>query len=182
MVQIVLALYRFSDTKTLQNEALDLKSVARFAVAQTAGLAELRKITVTETCSPDGCAAVYADGMAIQHLIANLVENAIKFSPIGGNVDVVLRNLDDCIQIEVRDSGFGLSDEEMSLLFVPFQRNRKPKRGPHSNSGLGLYLCKQIVESYKGKIECTSVEGQGATFTVTLPAMRKLSPASAEVP
>ena len=172
MVQIVLALYRFSDTRTLQNEAVDLKSAARYAIAQTSGLAELRKITITETCSPPPSASVYADSTAIQHLIANLVENAVKFSPIGGKVDLRIRQLENNIKIEVTDSGFGLSEEEMSLLFLPFQKHRKGKRGVHSNSGLGLYLCKQIVESYKGQIECTSVEGQGATFTVTLPALK----------
>ena len=170
MVQSVLALYRYSDNKALQVEEVDVQSAAKYAVAQTSGFAESRKITVNQICEGQGLLPVHADSTAIQHLIANLIENAIKYTPTGGTVDVNLKMVDDSIQIEVRDSGLGLSAEEMKNLFLPLQRSRMSKRGNPANSGLGLYLCKQITESYKGHIECHSREGHGATFTVSLPA------------
>jgi signal transduction histidine kinase len=167
MVQSVLALYRYSDNKTLQIESVDVKQAAKFAVAQTSGFAESRKITVKQSCATNELQPIDADSTAIQHLIANLIENAIKYTPTGGVVDVNLDMIDEAIQIEVRDSGLGLSEIEMANLFLPMQR-KLTKRGNPANSGLGLYLCKQIVESYKGHITCKSREGHGATFTVCL--------------
>jgi PAS domain S-box-containing protein len=172
MVQSVLALYRYSDNKALQIEFVDVKAAAKYAVAQTSGFAESRKITVKQSCSTGDLRSIEADNTAIQHMIANLIENAIKYTPTGGVVDVSLAMIDDSVQIEVRDSGFGLSEVEMANLFVPLQR-KLSKRGNNANSGLGLYLCKQIVESYKGHITCESREGHGATFTVLLPAAKQ---------
>jgi PAS domain S-box-containing protein len=172
MVQSVLALYRYSDNKTLQIESVDVKQAAKFAVAQTSGFAESRKITVKQSCATNELQPIDADSTAIQHLIANLIENAIKYTPTGGVVDVNLDMIDEAIQIEVRDSGLGLSEIEMANLFLPMQR-KLTKRGNPANSGLGLYLCKQIVESYKGHITCKSREGHGATFTVCLPVTKQ---------
>lgn len=171
MVQIVLALYRYSDSKTLQKEPVDVKAVARFAISQTSGLAEAKNITVTETDTLRGTLAVYADSTAVQHLIANLLENAIKFTPAGGKVHLSLGEENGNIKIVVRDSGLGLSDQELKSLFHPVSQQRPGKRNILSNSGLGLYLCKQIVDSYRGQIGCKSIPGEGATFTVTLPTM-----------
>jgi PAS domain S-box-containing protein len=172
MVQIVLALYRYSDSKTLHSEPVDIKSAARFAVVQTSGLAQSRNVKVIETSSLTDSSAVYADSTAVQHLIANLLENAIKFTPSGGHVDLSLSQENGSIKIEVRDSGLGLSNQELKSLFHPVPQQRLGKRNMLSNSGLGLYLCKQIVDSYRGQIACQSMPGEGAVFTVTLPTMR----------
>jgi PAS domain S-box-containing protein len=169
MVQSVLALYRYSDNMALQIESVDVLAAVKYAIAQTSGLAESRKITVKGSCATKERLYIDADSTAIQHLIANLIENAIKYTPTGGIVDVSLSMIEESIQIKVRDSGLGLSEVEMANLFLPLQR-KLPKRGNNANSGLGLYLCKQIVESYKGHITCESREGHGATFTVSLPA------------
>jgi PAS domain S-box-containing protein len=172
MVQSVLALYRYSDNKALQVEDVDIKAATKFAVDQTSGFAASRKVSVRQSCATSELISLDADSTAIQHLIANLIENAIKYTPSGGIVHVTLDIIDETVQIEVRDSGLGLSEIEMANLFLPLQR-KLSKRGHPTNSGLGLYLCKQIVESYKGHISCQSKEGFGATFTVTLPAARR---------
>ncbi len=184
MVQSVLALYRYSDNKALQIESVDVKAAAKYAVAQTSGFAASRKITVNQSCAAGELRSIDADSTAIQHMIANLIENAIKYTPTGGVVDVRLAVIEDLVRIEVQDSGPGLSEVEMANLFVPLQR-KLSKRGNNANSGLGLYFCKQIVESYKGHIACESREGHGATFTVLLPAAKQkptTTTAAAKVP
>ena len=99
----------------------------------------------------------------------NLVSNALKFTPDAGYVSVVVEPAPGSVRIHVRDNGVGIPLDLQSLLFEPFTKARRPGLRGEPTTGLGLVLCKTIVEWHHGTIEVVSIEGEGTTFTVEIP-------------
>jgi len=97
---------------------------------------------------------------------SNLVENALRATGDGGRVDVVVRPG----ALSVRDTGPGLSDEDMGRAFDRFYLHRKYADGPSVGTGLGLAIVKELTEAMGGGVEVESGRGAGSTFTITLPA------------
>jgi two-component system response regulator VicR len=109
---------------------------------------------------------VRADPARLQQIVTNLLDNALKFTPPGGNVRLGAKKKDNSIVVEVRDTGRGISKEEQQSLFQPHQR----LKGEASEGlGLGLALCKMLVELHGGKIWVKSSVGRGSTFGFSLP-------------
>jgi len=111
------------------------------------------------------------DSDRMREAIDNLVSNAIKYSPIGGKISLLVTHDDDNAIIRVTDEGAGLSPEDLGRLFGRFQRlSAKPTAG-ESSTGLGLSIVKRIVDMHGGEVTADSPgPGQGSTFTITLPA------------
>jgi len=107
------------------------------------------------------------DAKLLRQILTNLVSNAIKYSPDGGNVGVNLSCEDSQIILQVSDSGIGISPEDQIQLFQSF--SRATNVGAISGTGLGLSIVKKCVELHGGEITLTSEVGVGTTFTVTLP-------------
>jgi signal transduction histidine kinase/ActR/RegA family two-component response regulator len=107
------------------------------------------------------------DGLGLGRVITNLVSNALKFTPKGGQVVVALQAMADEYRIAVRDSGCGIEPGEMHKLFERF--SRLEKHGGVAGTGLGLYVAKSIVAAHGGRIDVTSKVGQGSVFEVVLP-------------
>jgi signal transduction histidine kinase len=107
------------------------------------------------------------DGERVSQLLANLIANAIKYSPAGGEVRVAIHAGPSEAIIRVSDHGIGLSREQIGRLFQPFTRLHSGRE--IDGTGLGLYISKAIVEAHGGQIRVESEPGQGSTFTVTLP-------------
>jgi signal transduction histidine kinase len=107
----------------------------------------------------------------IREAIDNLISNAIKYSPVGGNISVQVDQDSNNTVIRVVDEGAGLSPEDIGRLFGRFQRlSAKPTAG-ESSTGLGLSIVKRIVDMHGGEVTANSAgPGQGSTFTITLPA------------
>jgi signal transduction histidine kinase len=108
---------------------------------------------------------VYADAMQIDRVIANLVDNAIKYTDSGGKVTVKLLNRDKDIIVQVMDTGMGIPGDHLPYVFDPFYRVNRDSKG----SGLGLSIVKIIVEANGGKIWVESMHGNGSNFRFTLP-------------
>ena len=104
----------------------------------------------------------------LDQVLTNLVSNALKYSPNGGQVLVRVRQLGETAQITVRDSGIGITPEERATLFQPFARGRNV-RPEISGTGLGLYITNRIVTNHQGAIFVKSDPGQGTSFIVQLP-------------
>lgn len=115
---------------------------------------------------------VYADRNRFTQVLFNLVSNALKFTPAGGSVKIDARRPDGDpqVEIQVRDTGLGLTPEQMARLFQPFSQVHDPMAVPATGTGLGLYICKGLVEAQGGRITVKSPgPGAGSTFTFTLP-------------
>jgi signal transduction histidine kinase len=105
----------------------------------------------------------------LDRIFVNLISNAVKYTPSGGSVTVTIRKTDGQAQVEVSDTGIGISMEALPHLFEEFYRAPNAKASGEVGTGLGLAIVKDLVERYSGRIEVASEVGQGAVFTVTFP-------------
>ncbi len=107
----------------------------------------------------------------IEQVLLNLILNARQAMPRGGFLRIEVRENVPArlVEIAVRDTGVGISPEKLRLIFEPFFTTKDPDDEGHGGTGLGLSVCRQIIEQHQGRIRVESVVGQGSTFTVKLP-------------
>ncbi len=110
-----------------------------------------------------------ADRRKLQQVLTNLINNAVKFSPDGGQVNIAAQPEDGMVKFSVSDEGVGIAPDQMKHLFQKFQRVREEGTVRVPGTGLGLYLCKHLIESHGGQIWVDSEPGQGSTFSFTVP-------------
>lgn len=113
---------------------------------------------------------VYADPERINQVIDNLFDNALKYTE-KGKITIGLTGNDKVVQFYVKDTGLGIPKEDLGHLFQKFYRVDSSKTRTIGGSGLGLFICKKIIELYNGRIWAESEEGQGSTFFVNLPRL-----------
>jgi signal transduction histidine kinase len=113
---------------------------------------------------------VLADADKLRQILVNLTENAIKYSPQGGHVDVRVARSGDKVRFSVRDQGIGIPLDQQAHVFDRFHRLDPNMTRGVGGLGLGLYICHQLVERMHGQIWVTSREGVGSTFAFELPA------------
>ena len=118
--------------------------------------------------SPAGLPPVTADPLRVEHIIYNLVENAAKYSPGGSRITVRLEANQHGVQTSVADQGIGIARESLGELFEPFKRLVSQSESTRG-LGLGLVVCKRLVEAHGGKIWVESQPGKGSTFFFTIP-------------
>ena len=112
---------------------------------------------------------VMGDENQLYRLVFNLINNAIKYTPDGGQITVVLDRSNDHALIEVRDTGIGIAQEAQTQIFERFYRVSYDRSRNTGGSGLGLAIAKAIVHAHKGNLTVQSELGQGSTFTIRLP-------------
>jgi signal transduction histidine kinase len=146
---------------------LDLAAIVRQAVAE----AQLRAAAsgITLTCDADTAVPVQADRGRMFRILDNLVSNAIKFTPGGGDVKVSVSQAAGFVRLEVQDSGIGIAADDQERLFERFYRTSTAVEQHFPGTGLGLYIARAIVEAHGGSIAVRSGAGEGASFSVALP-------------
>lgn len=107
----------------------------------------------------------------ISRVVYNLVGNAFKYTPAGGQVTIQLEQVEDNIVLSVSDDGYGMSEEQVNKLFQPYYRTKEARESAVSGSGLGLYIVKMLVSAHKGRVEAASALQKGTTFTIYLPIL-----------
>ncbi len=112
---------------------------------------------------------VRADELRLERILYNLLENSIKYSPQGGDIRVSARQENDQLIVAVTDQGIGISAKDQSKLFKPFHQIGQLKAGAPGGAGLGLLVCRRLVEAHGGRIWVESEVGQGSSFSFTLP-------------
>jgi two-component system phosphate regulon sensor histidine kinase PhoR len=103
--------------------------------------------------------------------LANLLENALKFTPDGGAVQVHAEAIEDCVVIKVSDNGIGIPPEALSRVFERFFRAEQPNAAHARGSGLGLSLVKAVVDAHNGRVWLESAPGHGTTVYMALPIL-----------
>jgi signal transduction histidine kinase/ActR/RegA family two-component response regulator len=162
----------------LDVQRLELAAIVEAALDSVRPSAEAKWITVRRTIDP-AAGLVFGDPNRLQQVVWNLLTNAVKFTPKGGKIDVIVQRVDSHVQIDVRDSGMGISAEFLPHLFERFRQADSSTTRKYGGLGLGLSIVKQLVELHGGGVEAQSGgDGQGATFTVSLPlrAVRDSAP------
>ncbi len=119
-----------------------------------------------------------ADRQRLQEILINLLSNGIKFTPAGGKTTLRIWRENHQVIFEVEDTGIGISQQQLPLLFETFQQLEHPLQRNYGGTGLGLALTKQLIELHGGTIEVESAVGQGSIFTVCLPSQTIIKPKS----
>ncbi len=119
---------------------------------------------------PDTLPLVKADALRVERILHNLLENAINYSPSDSEIGVTVSQEGNFIHVEVSDQGKGILPAEQGRLFEPFERLGRGQAYPPRGLGLGLVVCKRLVEAQGGRIWVESEPGRGSTFCFTLPA------------
>ncbi len=127
------------------------------------------KQTLTVYTTLQDTPIVNVDPLMIERAVTNLVDNAIKYTPNGGEVEILLLNRGDLILIGVRDSGFGISPENQKALFNRHVRIHRKEHRTIKGSGLGLFIVRSVAHHHGGEAWVESVEGQGSTFFISIP-------------
>ena len=159
----------------LEEEDLDLAELVRDGVRAMEPRAAGKEITLT--CEVETVPLVHVDRGRFLQVLDNLVSNALKFTPEGGEVHVRLGERDGNIRLEVSDSGMGISAADQRRLFERFFRAGNAVEQQVPGTGLGLYICRAIAEAHEGTISVRSELGEGSTFRLELPLVRSAVPA-----
>ena len=155
----------------LELQPIELESVLEAAINVVRPTAEAKGIHIHLNVN-QGPLTVSGDANRLQQVFWNLLSNAVKFTPSGGDVSVNLRQVDSCVEIEVTDSGQGISPEFLPFVFDRFRQADSTSTRQHGGLGLGLAIARHLIEIHGGAIEARSKgEGKGATFTVRLPSV-----------
>src|ERR1700730_5398862 len=125
---------------------------------------------------------VQVDAERIQNILANLISNAIKYSPGGGSVSCEVVTRGGVARVLVKDSGVGIARDDLPILFTRFGRISTPQTDPLPGTGLGLYLARQIARLHGGEITVDSAPGGGSTFTLHLPESALADPMGRPAP
>jgi len=176
MVQNFLDISKLEQSGGMQfdKKPIDIRQVAEEVMSGQKITAEAKGLGLEFSVSPEGNFTVNADPTKIKEVIFNLIDNAIKYTP-RGKVEVTLRadGQNKKVLLSVRDSGVGLTADDLVRLFTKFGRGKDAKRVNTHSSGLGLYLARQIVDAHGGRIWAESEgSGSGSVFTVELPTDR----------
>jgi signal transduction histidine kinase len=146
-------------------EELDMAEVVRDACDLFQPVAEINQVFIIQRL-PES-ATILGDKMKIQRAVSNLLDNALKYTPQGGTVTASVEGAPDQVTLSVNDTGPGISDRDLPHLFDRFFRGDRSRSLP--GTGLGLNLTLAIARAHGGDVKVTSVQGQGSTFTMTLP-------------
>ena len=157
-----------ADRLRLRPEPTDLAELATATVEAALPAAAQRGIELL--LEVDGRLPLEADAGRLRQVLDNLVSNALKFTPDGGLVTLSARNGDGPLRVEVTDTGIGIPQDELGLLFSRFYRASTATRRAIPGTGVGLVIARAIVEAHDGTISLESAEGAGTRVTVTLPA------------
>ena len=171
IVRNLLTLARFDDGRLkLLKEHLDLHELAEEAIASLVELAKERHVSVAVAGES---AVAPADPEYVRLVVANLVENAIKYAGAGAEVLVSTRNEGEDAVLEVADTGQGIPASAIPHLFDRFFRVESARASENSGSGLGLAITKEIIEAHGGRVELQSELNVGTRFTVRLPKFQR---------
>jgi PAS domain S-box-containing protein len=154
-------------TLSLEKGTVDLQQVAQDAVEAARPRAEKAEVTLGADTVP--VTLDQGDPDRLGQLVDNLISNALKFTPVGGSVDVRLRQREGAAVLEITDTGIGISAEDQEHLFERFFRAEHATERAIPGIGLGLSICAAIVQGSGGQISIQSAEGTGTTFRVELP-------------
>lgn len=162
----------------LECESFSLRQVVEDALLLYARQAQAKGLLIAQHRAPELPERLLGDGRKLAQIMNNLISNAIKFTP-RGHIDIVLSlaqaaSRESCtLRLEVRDSGFGIAEKDLGRLFTPFEQTAASRLYKGPGSGIGLALCKQLIELMGGSIAVTSQLGEGTSFVVHLPFARE---------
>ncbi len=154
---------------TYDIRSFDIRVLAQRALDEAIGPSNDRRF---ELITPDDLPLVLGDEERHWQVLTNLLSNALKFSPAQESIVIELSSIGDSVRVAVIDRGIGIAKDDLPKLFHKSERLVKSGNPITPGNGLGLYICKTLVEAQGGRIWCESAPGQGSTFFFTIPVAR----------
>ena len=171
LITDLLDLTRLESEEGVQNPApVDVRSVLMVVLSRHRPAARRKNITLSWKRS--GRAALYAvlgDETQLTSMFSNLVENAVKYTPSGGRVEVTAGSDEGEVVVRISDTGIGIPADNLARIFERFYRVDKARSKETGGTGLGLSIVRHIAENHGGRVTVASTLGEGSTFTVHLP-------------
>ncbi|MEA2101840.1 MAG: ATP-binding protein [Thermodesulfobacteriota bacterium] len=168
MIEHWLDISRIGGDSFLKDRAsLDLSSIMHNSIEEMRLLCEKRGISVTYD-THDSLPAVMGDEASILRVFVNIIGNASKYTPREGRISIRDEYDDYYVSMHISDTGSGIPEDHLAFLFEPFYQV-KGRQQEYRGSGLGLTFCKRIMDAHKGRIEASSEQGKGTTFSLRFP-------------
>jgi len=152
-------------------QAVDMNEVAYTVIGKYAGSAHDRGVSLRLLPSPN-LPPVWGDSKSLERALMALVDNAIKFSPHGGDVKISLSKHDDKVLVAVEDQGIGITKENLPRIFDRFYHLERSGDDLFGGIGLGLAITRQVIAQHQGSLDVVSTPGKGSTFSLTLKQWR----------
>jgi PAS domain S-box-containing protein len=170
MINDVLDLSRIeSGNLRLVIETLELSTVLAATAPMVQGEAEKRSITITQQLASNA-GLIRGDATRVRQILTNLLSNAVKYNNDGGRIHVASRLAGEMVELAVTDTGLGMSAQQLSELFQPFNRLGR-ERSRQEGTGIGLVISQRLAELMSGTLRARSVVGEGSSFILSLPAV-----------
>ncbi|MGF1507759.1 MAG: ATP-binding protein, partial [Anaerolineae bacterium] len=168
LINDLLELHRIEAGMGQQREQIYLSAIAEIVCTDMQGRAEMKRQTLDLQVDP-GEKPVLGNPIRLRQVFSNLIDNAVKYSPEGGSVRVMVYAEDEQVIARVQDTGIGIPQEEQAQIFDKFYRVSEVSED-FEGTGLGLHIVATIIESHNGRIWVESTPGSGSMFTLMLPA------------
>jgi K+-sensing histidine kinase KdpD len=165
MIEQILVATRLEEAApTLTRQELDLRRIVEEEVAAFRGVLGGRNINAQ---IPDKVPTTYGDPTAVEHIVANLLDNAVKYSPDGAGIQVVVEPAPGEVRVSVTDSGSGIPEEDLTKVFERYHRASETEMG--GSVGLGLFIVRNLTQAHGGRVWAENAPNGGARITFTLP-------------
>ena len=165
----LLDLSRIEDEGAPRREAVEAAAIVASAVDRVRPIAEHQQITIVAP-EPAAGLAVRGDHRQLVSAVNNLLENAVKYSDCGSKVEVAVRADDGWVEFDVIDHGIGIPARDLDRIFERFYRVDRARARDTGGTGLGLAIVRHVADNHRGSVSVVSREGEGSTFTLTIPA------------
>jgi signal transduction histidine kinase len=162
----LLAITRLDQELSLSRELIDLRGLAEEVIDAIEPLTASKRLRIETNLPP--AASVQGNRDHLRRVMINLLDNAVKFTPEEGRIGIALESHNGSVELRIADSGPGIDKDDLPFIFERFFRGRSGRN--ESGKGLGLSLCREIVELHGGAIRATNQPGGGVEFVVVLPA------------
>lgn len=156
----------------LELRAVRIEKVIQEIIDSFESIIQANKVDVNFEVKHGPLPPVTTDSEKLRRVIINLLSNSVKYTPSGGEINIVLEQKDDELQISIRDTGVGIPEEEKEKIFEKFFRGQQVIKIAPDGTGLGLYIAKSLIQAMGGEISFDSKVGEGTTFTINLPLER----------
>ncbi len=160
-----------ADKVTLHMQSVKVDGLLESALVIIRAQADVKGIALESSNNANNM--LFVDPVRIKQVLYNYLSNAVKFTPQGGLVKVIARDVNDGVQVEVVDTGIGIAEQDIPQLFQPFAQLDNAINRVYEGAGLGLSLSKRLIELHGGKVWVESKKGQGSTFAFWLPKTLK---------
>lgn len=168
LISNLLDLARLETGASVEKKEIRLKPLLQTSFNRATTLADEKQIKL-ELRAPENDVTIHCDSFQVGQVLQNLISNALKYTPTGGNVEISVQLRENVVQFQISDNGFGIPEKDIPHVFDKFFRVNTQEHQNVSGTGLGLAIVREIVQQHGGDVDVRSKLGEGSTFSFSIP-------------